>query len=80
MKFAGILVLALGASAYVVNDAPERNAVEARNPVRDSIRILRLHNVANIKQSSGSVRASHAVNVVARHRGYPLFSNPLQLH
>jgi len=32
MKFAGIAILALGASAYVVNDAPKGDAVEARTP------------------------------------------------
>ena len=34
MKFAGLVVLALGASAYVVTDAPNDSAIEARNPVR----------------------------------------------
>jgi hypothetical protein len=75
MKFAGITVLALGASAYVVSDAPKGDVVEARNPVGI---ILLFHpcpfNEANTNQGSGPVLASYNINVVARHRAYNLLS------
>jgi hypothetical protein len=66
MRFAGLAVLTLGASAYVVTDQPKSNAVEFRNPVGNTP--IPFFHIANRDQKSGTVSANHAISVVARHR------------